>query len=216
MLIWRSAAQLPVWRDSTTLFTRAAEVAPESAVNQHNLGFALAEAGQVDAAIPHYEAALHADSTLYKADYNLGRALAQEGRIPEAIAHFESALKSPMQPMYESDVHNALGIAFARQQDVSKAQREFEKAIALRPDSAELHANLASSLASQGRFEEAVGEFQKAIALNPNSFQAHRNLAHAWLDLGRKEAAKKEFETVLRIAPDNAEARQAIGLLNRP
>jgi tetratricopeptide (TPR) repeat protein len=49
-------AQLPVWKDATTVFGHAVAVDPRNAVAHVNLAVALVERGELDAASQHYEA----------------------------------------------------------------------------------------------------------------------------------------------------------------
>ena len=49
------------------------------------------------------------------------------------------------------------------------------KAIALQPDSPEVHFNFGAILRILGRLDEAKVRYQTAIALKPDSTQAHYN-----------------------------------------
>ena len=214
VLAWRTTAQLPVWKSSVTLFSRAVEVAPESHLNQHNLGYALAQEGRYQEAIPHYQESLRLEPRLYKADYNLGRALYETGKPGDAVVYFKKALSYRLDPSYESDIHNALGMAFAQQRDFANAGHEFMSAIALKPQASEPHANMGSLFAMQGRLQEAVPQFLTAIQLQPGSANAHRNLGFAYAQLGRKTEAVKEFQTVLNLEPGDVSAQRALQAIN--
>ncbi|MBI3898538.1 MAG: tetratricopeptide repeat protein [Gammaproteobacteria bacterium] len=52
----------------------------------------------------------------------------------------------------------------------------FHKALAIRPNYAEVYNNLGSALQERGRLEEAVASYRKAIALKPDFAEAHSNL----------------------------------------
>ncbi|MEP7116341.1 MAG: tetratricopeptide repeat protein, partial [Acidobacteriota bacterium] len=69
--------------------------------------------------------------------------------------------------------------------NVAAAQAALERAVALDPTAAELHAELAGFHARQNHPAEAVAEAEKAIALDPESEEGHRILGlvnAAWAD----------------------------------
>jgi tetratricopeptide (TPR) repeat protein len=210
VLSYRSSAQVLVWKDSISLFSRALEVAPESAIVQHNLGYALASAGRVDEAIVRYRAALSIDPTLYRAHYNLGRALFDRGDLGRALKEFDAALSFPLEPNYKADVLNASGIAFASVGNFAAAEQRFRSALQLEPRSSVIHANLASFLARAGRLDEAIGWYKVAVAESPSYTEARLNLAHALSDAGSRDEAIEEYRTVLRQSPGRPEALAAL------
>ncbi len=89
-LTWR---QTGVWRDSESLWTQALFVDPADPVAHANLGSALAEAGRVQEAIPHFQAAVELSPGMAKAWNDLGAAYASLGRPEEAAECFRRALR---------------------------------------------------------------------------------------------------------------------------
>ncbi len=213
LLAWQSAVQVRVWRDSVTVFSRAATLAPEDPLIQHDLGYALAEAGRSEEAIPHYRAALALDSANFRAHYNLGRALAERGQTAEAAAEFKQVLRFHPAPDFAADAHNALAIVLARQGRPAEAEPHFREAVRLKPNSPELHNNLGSLLAQRGALAAAVTEFAAAIRLSPGYAEAHRNLGHALAQLGRRPEALAEFQKVLELNPGDRDAARQVELL---
>jgi protein O-mannosyl-transferase len=214
-----SAEHLTVWRDSATLFGNAVAVAPGSAISQDNLAYGLAEQGRYAEAIPHYRRALQLDPNFFRAHYHLGRALYEQGQIADAAAQFEKVLQHPLAPDYESDVRNALGIALIREGNVVQAKLEFVRALQLKPDAAELHANLGSCFATEGDLKHAVIEFRDAARIKPDYAEAHRNLGIALSQLGQSAEALAELETALRLSPGDLRTEHLIQTLrpkNKP
>jgi tetratricopeptide (TPR) repeat protein len=69
-----------------------------------------------------------------------------------------------------SGAHSSLGfVDFYWSWDVSGAQREFDRALALDPNSVIAHHWYATFLLHLGRFEESLAEIEKAQKLDPNS-----------------------------------------------
>jgi Flp pilus assembly protein TadD len=59
----------------------------------NNLGATLAEAGETQEAIRHFQAAVRIQPGYAEAQYNLAVALEHTGRTQEAIQHYEQALR---------------------------------------------------------------------------------------------------------------------------
>jgi tetratricopeptide (TPR) repeat protein len=55
------------------------------------------------------------------------------------------------------------------------AVASYDRALALRPDLAEIHYNRANSLQSLARLDEAVAGYDRAIALRPDMAEAYAN-----------------------------------------
>ena len=68
------------------------------------------------------------------------------------------------------DAHLAMAhIYFYYERDWAKAEREFERAVKLNPNSAQAHKHYGQFLASREQFERAVSEVRKALDLDPLS-----------------------------------------------
>ena len=207
---YQTSRQLQLWMNSITLFTQAAEVVPQSAVVQHNLGFALASEGRYSDAIPRYTLALRLDPTIFQAHYNLGRAFYAIGKPSESIEQFREALGYQLAPAYAADVRNALGIALTQTGDLNEAQTQFVAAHNLEPLSPEINANLGSFLARTGHLEQAATFYRAAIQQSNGFTEAHLNLARVLMALGKRDQAREEFQIVLLQSPQNIEARARI------
>jgi tetratricopeptide (TPR) repeat protein len=139
-------AQLPHWRDSIALFTRAVEIAPESGVTQHNLAVALVDAGRLDEARIHFEKALEVEPRNPRYLNNLGSLLQRAGRPLEAIPYHERAIaagpRNAVGKRLLGEAHEAAGqldaaiaayeAALATRPDMEAARRDLERARARR------------------------------------------------------------------------------------
>ena len=112
---WR---QTTFWRDSETLWTHTLACTSRNSVAHTNLGIALAERGEVEAAISHYRKALEIQPNHHETHNNLGAALAGQGRIDEAVVEFENALK--IKPDYAAARQN-LAMALADRERIRRA-----------------------------------------------------------------------------------------------
>jgi tetratricopeptide (TPR) repeat protein len=86
-----------------------------------------------------------------------------------------------------------------------------EKALRLRQDNAETHAELAAALWNRGRINESILHGRKAVELNPDLLDAQFNLGWALFKNGNYDEAISHFEYVLRLDPDRQARAQSGG-----
>ncbi|MCK5420468.1 MAG: tetratricopeptide repeat protein, partial [Desulfobacterales bacterium] len=194
-----------VWGDAITLWQDCVTKSPNKARPYNNLGVALAYAGQSDAAIDNYYAALKINPDYGNAHYNLGSILARKGHLKSGIAHMTKALE--LEPNnYEA--HNNLGIALLIRGEPQKAATHFRKALEINANYASAHNNLGIAMRRQHNLSEAIFHFQEALRLDPTNAEAHNNLGIAYRDQDKFEAAQQHFTKALRISPGYEAARK--------
>ena len=203
-LLMRTRVQASYWHDSEKLWHHALGVDGNNFVAHTNLGLALDDKGQPEAAIAEYEKALQIQPGYAEAHNDLGNALAGVGRVTEAIAQYRKALELvPGLPQ----VHNNLGTALAQSGQPTEAIAHFKKAIEINPEMAGAHLNLAHALLQTGQPDEAIPHLLKAVEIRPNFVDADKQLADLFFQKGRLEDAIAYYRKVLERRPDDAEAR---------
>jgi tetratricopeptide (TPR) repeat protein len=199
-----SAQQLHAYHTPETLWIDVLRHYPDDPLAHNNLAAILAEHGETETALAHYQRALELKPNFILAACNLGNSLRKMGRIQEALeVARDLVLRCPDSP----DAHNNLGAALLDSGDVERAKREFQLSIDLHADNAAAHTNLGKLLFDADQVDEALREFQTAIRLKPDSVVAHYAAATAYRRIGRPEAAISELEAVLRLDPEYAEAQ---------
>jgi tetratricopeptide (TPR) repeat protein len=203
-------SQLKYWQDSETLFRHALRVTADNDTSRINLGVALLDQNQLDAATREFQAALRLRPASAEAHNDLGDALSRQGEIDAAMAEFQAALRcQPNLP----DGFNNLGTMYLWKGQTNEAIPQFQAALRLRPDFLQAHFNLGNSLATMGRADEAVAEFQTALRLQPDFPEAHCRLGDLLILAGRTQEALGEYQETLRHQPHNAEAHENLGQL---
>jgi Flp pilus assembly protein TadD len=114
-------------------------IVPETAETYNVLGLALAERGDLEAAIVEFRRALTLDADNSATHWHLGAALATRGVNAEATIHLARAVE--LDPR-NSQAHSDLGIMLAMQGKFDEAEDHLEQAIALDPQSGEARRNL--------------------------------------------------------------------------
>jgi Flp pilus assembly protein TadD len=147
---------------------------PGNARAHNNLGMFLAERGQYDEALAHFDEAcrLNPDDALAK--NNLGLTLAKQGRIAEAVPLYLAALQR--KPDY-TDAHFNLGRALVAEGDLEAAKAHFSDTVKLDPTYAEAYFGWAMALKKQGRTAEAVEPLRRVVDLRPDWIEALDELA---------------------------------------
>lgn len=134
-----------------------------------------------------------------EAQMEQGIALFRSGAYADAASHFwryaEANPDDPTPHLYLARIHRRMGRA-------EMAGEELQKAIALAPNDADVHAELGFLLLDTGRAPVAVERFRAALRLDRESAEGWIGLVRALRASGRAEAA----ERVLEQAP--AEVRE--------
>lgn len=150
-------AQLPYWRDSVALASRAVAVTEGNYVMHFNLALALDERGDLSGSIAHYREAVRLRPDLPAFRVNLAAALARAGRVRQAVDEYRRAIA-----LDPDDVPAANNLAWLRATHPNAAYRDGDEALARAdavvrrkpgdPDALDL---LAAALAESGRFADA-------------------------------------------------------------
>ncbi len=177
-----TSMQVPYWRDTRALFTRAAAVSDRSYLAFYNIGCYAMDDRDYPEAIRCFKKALSVepDDTRWanhSLAYNdLGYAYLQEGQVTNAVANLDKALA--IQPHYPEAYYN-LGCAFLINKQPAEAVDCFQRALAMDSGVAAIHYKLANALTQLCQYSQAIAEYSQTLKLNPNMDDAANNLA--WL-----------------------------------
>jgi len=208
---------------------RAVELRPDALPAHQLLGFALLTEGYASEAIPHLEM-VHENGAL-------GIAQLQTGQASKAIANLQAALeKSPddLDLLYylsragtalsaqslekllagsrdSARGHQALGQNYFAVKMFPEAAKEYEQAIALRPDLPGLHLELGQIYAATSDWEKAEQQFRVESKLQPGNPEAAYRLGDALLQQGKMKEAVIELQSSNELRPDMPETLYALG-----
>jgi peptidoglycan glycosyltransferase len=111
----------------------------------------------------------------------LGLVEMKAGRMVKAKTIYDQAMKAGLRANRRMN-HLATGKDFLDKGRYAEAQFEFEHALELQPNKAEIHAALGTALRAQGQVVNGVKSYEKALALDPKD----RNI-QLLLEQGREE-----------------------------
>lgn len=180
------------------------------AITETNIGTALQERGQLDAAAAHYRRAIDIAPSHAPAYNNLGTVLRSSGDYRGAVESYEQALALvPDYPTVHFNLANAL-LASGRPAD---AIPHFRAALDTNP-SAEVITNLGIALDAHGQHAEAIEQFRHALALAPREPMSYRNLANALVGAGATDEALSLLRQGAVVAPSDPDVHYDLaGLL---
>ena len=190
-------------------YQAAAAAAPVNAAAHSDLGLALFDKGQLDAAIACYKKAIELDPKSAFAHNNLGNGLHDKGQLDAAIACFKKAIEIAPKT---ARVHSNLGAVLKDQGQLDAAIACYKKAIELDSKFAFAHNNLGIALAAKGQLDAAIVCFKKALELGPKYAMAHANLGAALKDKGQLDAAVACLKKAIEMDPKLAMAHNNLGV----
>ena len=132
----------------------------------------------------------------------------------EAIAEAKTvALKALQIDDSLAEAHIALGnIKLLLDWDWAGAEKEFNRAIQLAPNSALAYSQYGMYLAAMGRLPEAIATVQRALILDPLSPIINADLGWYLLYAGKKEEAAEQFKKTLEIDENYVSAHWGLGV----
>ncbi len=167
-----TAANLPRWRDSLSLYDAALRIGPHY-VTYTNRGVALLQAGETQAALADYESAIKLNPKFCQAHNNRGSLLSDLGHYDEAIREFDKAIE--FDPYY-ADAYDNRANALARKGEPEKALTDYARSLKLDSTKPTCYNNRASTYFQLKRFPEAIADIESCRRLGG---QPHPGLVQA-------------------------------------
>ena len=174
-------------------------------------GVTASRAGQHDAAIEKFQAALVISPACFDCQFNIGVALMAKKDEKAAEEAWKKAIE--MKPDY-AEALNALSTLYNNQKRFDEAAAMSAKAASGGgAGGADATFNQGIILWNQGKIAEAKVKFEETIKMNASHSDAHYQLGMALLNEGKLTEAVTEFETYVKLAPDGQYATQAKGMI---
>jgi tetratricopeptide (TPR) repeat protein len=208
---------------------KALELNPSLRKADQLLGYALLTQGYAAEAIPHLEKVDEVGA--------LGIAQIQTGRASDAVSNLQAALaKTPndldllfylsqasamlaqqsLEVLTAADPnssrsHQVRAHSYYLSHQFPEAEKEYEQALALRPDVPGLHLELGEVYAASSQWAKADEQFLAETKLQPGNAEAAYRLGDARLQEGKTAGALKELERSDLLRPDMSETLYSLG-----
>jgi len=109
------------------------------------------------------------------------------------------------------NMRNDLGQMKWFEGDHAEAERQWQLALAYKPDTVEALSNLGFARLEEKKYDEAIVFLQRAIQLKPLFAAPHVHLARVYAAQGKNAVAEAEFLRAIEIHPTDSAARKALG-----
>ncbi|MDA1316020.1 MAG: tetratricopeptide repeat protein [Acidobacteria bacterium] len=163
-------------------------------------GLALADAGDIDAAIQAFEEAVRADPNLVQPRVNLISLYGGLDRAADVEKHYRAvAEKHPNQ----GSLHYNYGAFQADQDRFGEAEKAFRRAIKADPAMAEAHSILGQTLEAQQEVAEAEKYYRLAVQIKPAFRLAHFNLGRVLFAQDKMDEGLQHF--LKTLTPEDEE-----------
>jgi tetratricopeptide (TPR) repeat protein len=206
----------PMLRQVLEKDDRLADVHDMLGVISHAQGnFAQAEA--------HFERALAINPGYTEAALNLAVTYNDRGKYEAARQVYARIKGHPGGGLHGLDpfargkianMHAEVGQAYADAGLVREAIAEYEKAVGLCPQFADLRTKLGTLLREINDMPRARDQYEAAVAARPSYVPARIQLGVTLLSLGETAAAGEQWKKVLEIEPDNVRAKMYLRMMS--
>lgn len=166
----------------------------------YNLGLELKAAGERDAAIREYQAALTSSP---QAHYAWAFELAADGRHDEAIEHYRTFIQ--LRPL-DADVPRAyhqIGRSYLTLRRPADAATAFRDVLARRRGDADALGGLADAQLAMEKWVDAIAGYDEFLRHRPDDASATFNRGLALVSLDRDAEAADAFATFVRLRPQD-------------
>ncbi len=202
-----TARRVAAYQDARTLLTDAARHQPDDIWILINLGVELANAGQPEDALVHFQHAAELYENSPPLNYRLNRdigmlyfniGLAYDGidRPRAALEYYNRSIE--LRPDFAYGYFNR-GLLRQRLGRLPGAIDDYEAALQIKPELVEAHVNLGALLATAGRYDQAISHLEEAARLEPDA-AVYVNLVDAYAQAGRGEDAVEAARTAITLA----------------
>jgi len=188
------------------------------------LGVIQHDRGQVTLAQEYFEKALRINPRYTEAALNLAVTYNEQGKYSEAkkIHEYASSLKpdnpNNIEPFARgkiTNMHAALGQAYAELGMQAKAIEQYYEALNLSPDYADIRTHFGQLLRDMGRPTEAMEQFRLVIAKHPGFVPAKISMGTTCYALGLKKEAQEQWREAAEIEPENRTAQMYVRMIEQ-
>src|SRR5664280_2946637 len=98
------------------------------------------------------------------------------------------------------------GTVYATKGQYDRAIEDFDQAIRLNPQDADVFNNRGIAFKNKGQYDRAIQDYDQAIKLNPDKAGAFNNRGKAYANKGQYDRAIQDYDQAIRLNPNLASA----------
>lgn len=188
---------------------------PSFADIQNKMGIIYNQTDRLHLAVKAFEKALELNPGYTEASLNLAITYSDMGMYEKSREVFEKASRfsesrssePALDPFVRgklADEHLRVGRIYYELRMLDQAIDEYEKALRLSPNFADIITQLGIALRDKGSFDEAIVQFNRAKETNPHYIPARLHLGVTYYSQGFYGLAEEEWREALLFDPDNS------------
>lgn len=196
-------------KEAEEYLSKAAMIAPDSAVIAYNSGLFSLAAGDAQKAIVFFKDAINKKPMFVKAYNSLGEIYENMGDTDFALKYYEKAREiSPA----STDRLITLSKIYTTKGETDKAEGILKAAISgTRTDVATSSLLMGQMYLSKNDSEKALEVLLKAHKMNPSDTAVMQSLSEAYRRTGKQEKAIEMYHSVLKILPNDSNIHYQMG-----
>jgi tetratricopeptide (TPR) repeat protein len=215
------------------IFQEILTINPRFADIQNKLGIIYNQTNRLELAAQAFEKALDLNAGYTEASLNLAITYSDLGmyekarEVFERAAHFaeltadkaSAASGSGIDPFVKGKLaaeHLRIGNMYYDLRLLDDAIEEYQKALRLSPNFADIITQLGIALRDKGHYDEAIKEFNRAKASNPRYIPARLHLGITYYSQGFFGLAEEEWQEALAFDPNNSAVRTYLNFVKPP
>ena len=183
---------------------KAIELAPDIPIFHYDLGLALYDLNEAEAASEHFNQIVLRDPTLEYASSTLGlSAITNLALCQEKLKQRDEAIQTLL-PALRDAVGVLFNLAFLhfKAKRYEAALPYIQAAFILKPNNEDIVHQYGSTLSELNRPREAIKYLKQAVELQPDCARAWYDLGLAYARLKRRKSARKYFLQSLQVDPE--------------
>lgn len=200
--------QAGYWKDSFSLWNRAAKVTRNNYFAHSNLGLCYADKDQPEFARTHFEKALLLKPNDYDTLNNYAGFLSKNGEEEKAQRLIERAVS--LKPN-SKHAYNNLGVLSLRQNEFEKSLEHFDNALKMDPGFPEANNNKGKALFQLERYDAAMKHFVTAIENKPDCLECLMNLGALYRRQKKYALSVEAYEKAAALNMNSPDIRYLLG-----
>lgn len=199
---------------------------PTFADIQNKVGIIFNQTNRLQLAAKAFEKALEMNPGYTEASLNLAITYSDLGMYDKAKEVFENAARfsEKTQKSFEpsadpfvkgkiADEHLRIGKIYHQLRMLDEAIDEYQKALRLSPNFADIITQLGIALRDKGKFDEAIAQFNRAKESNARYIPARLHLGITYYSQGFYGLAEKEWREALVFDPNNSAVKTYLSFI---
>lgn len=204
--------QLGYWSSNLELWKHAVAITTNNYVAEDGIGNSFLEQGDLEQAMPHFQAAalIHPSDPLSAS--NLAFYKMNHGDLAGALAQYKTVTTMTVDERSRAGAFFNMGVIYHQLRDFSAARDSFQSGLKLRPRNVRGWVGLGAASQRAGDFDAAIRAYSQAVALQPTDV-TYLLLAGALKQSGKESEAASATQTAMRLSQNFAETQQFVDSL---